>query len=257
MSLDYIVKFLEVERSACGKCNKTIKERHYSSNIDELCTILQHTSFITVPEEVISVQDLKMQERVHCILNDITAKQMCTSCGVNEVRFFKEKDAYAERCGRCVGDSYRKKLGLKTSSQLITEIEHLGYEVLNFPYSMNTDKLIVKCRKCGSVNMHTIRNGNLHHIERMRLCKQCDAYVSSDEKRIRDFIMTELPDEAMTFNDRNIISPYEIDIVLQHKKLAIEYDGFYWHSADVVKSNYHSVKLRKCNKIGFDLVNVF
>lgn len=58
-------------------------------------------------------------------------------------------------------------------------------------------------------------------------------------------------------NDRNAIKPAELDIYVPSKKLAIEYDGMYWHS-DVFKDNaYHVKKTDECEKAGIQLIHIF
>jgi len=47
-------------------------------------------------------------------------------------------------------------------------------------------------------------------------------------------------------NDRKLISPIELDIVMPDHRLAIEYDSFYWHNTDVVKPYYHKHKTDLC-----------
>jgi hypothetical protein len=41
-------------------------------------------------------------------------------------------------------------------------------------------------------------------------------------------------------NDRSLISPLEIDVLVQSTRLAIEYNGLYWHSsARILDKDYH------------------
>ena len=58
-------------------------------------------------------------------------------------------------------------------------------------------------------------------------------------------------------NNRNVISPNEIDIFLSYYKLAIEYDGLYWHSSSVVGENYNHNKTLKCLEKGIKLIHIF
>ena len=67
--------------------------------------------------------------------------------------------------------------------------------------------------------------------------------VSYSEKELSDFVKS-LGVEIIE-NDRNIISPKELDIYIPSKKLAIEFDGLYYHSELFVNKNYH---LNKTNK---------
>ncbi len=58
-------------------------------------------------------------------------------------------------------------------------------------------------------------------------------------------------------NDRSIISPKELDIYIPSKKLAIEFDGLYYHSELFIDKNYHLDKTNLCNEKGIDLIHVF
>lgn len=62
---------------------------------------------------------------------------------------------------------------------------------------------------------------------------------------------------SLVLNDRQIIHPLELDIAVPSCRVAIEYNGIYWHSSNVVKRNYHVVKTMKCKKAGYRLVHVF
>lgn len=59
-------------------------------------------------------------------------------------------------------------------------------------------------------------------------------------------------------NDRDIIYPYELDIVIPDKKIAIEFNGTYWHS-ELASPNmyYHLMKTNMCNKAGYRLIHIF
>lgn len=69
-------------------------------------------------------------------------------------------------------------------------------------------------------------------------------------------------------NNRNIISPDELDIYISNKNLAIEYDGIMYHSYGKSKSSkfnnfknenryYHLNKTNKCNLLNIQLLHVF
>lgn len=51
-------------------------------------------------------------------------------------------------------------------------------------------------------------------------------------------------------NDRNVLKPAELDIYVPGKKLAIEYDGMYWHSDEFKNASYHVKKTDDCEKAG-------
>jgi hypothetical protein len=49
----------------------------------------------------------------------------------------------------------------------------------------------------------------------------------------------------------------ELDIYIPEKKLAIEFDGLYWHNDNIVKPNYHLNKTELCEKQGIKLIHIF
>ena len=59
-------------------------------------------------------------------------------------------------------------------------------------------------------------------------------------------------------HDRTILAPLEADMYIPEKKLAIEFDGLYWHSDEVLsKRCYHLMKTEACEKQGIQLVHIF
>lgn len=59
-------------------------------------------------------------------------------------------------------------------------------------------------------------------------------------------------------NDKTILGGFELDMVLPDIKLAIEYDGLYWHSLQNGKDmNYHLNKTKGCADKGYQLFHVF
>ena len=59
---------------------------------------------------------------------------------------------------------------------------------------------------------------------------------------------------------RNVISPFELDIVIDHNgsTIAIEYCGVYWHAeSDRISPKYHLNKMKMCNAVGVRLITIF
>lgn len=59
------------------------------------------------------------------------------------------------------------------------------------------------------------------------------------------------------FNDREILKPLELDIVLPNINLAIEYDGSFWHSSKDKSQFDHLNKTELCEKLGYQLFHIF
>jgi hypothetical protein len=61
----------------------------------------------------------------------------------------------------------------------------------------------------------------------------------------------------LILNSKGIITPYELDIYIPEKKLAIEFNGNYWHSTIYKDKYYHQQKTIKCAKQGIRLIHIF
>jgi len=79
---------------------------------------------------------------------------------------------------------------------------------------------------------------------------------SENEKEIVRYIKS-LTNKQVVENDRNLLTPLELDIVLPDFNLAIEYNGIYWHSNIFKDKNYHLNKTKKCLEKGYTLFTIF
>ncbi|MBO5389072.1 MAG: hypothetical protein J6A59_13265, partial [Lachnospiraceae bacterium] len=80
--------------------------------------------------------------------------------------------------------------------------------------------------------------------------------ISEDELELCNYVKSISRFEVNT-NVRNIIQPYELDIYIPEKKLAIEFNGNYWHSTKQKDSSYHQNKTIACAKQGIQLIHIF
>jgi len=80
---------------------------------------------------------------------------------------------------------------------------------------------------------------------------------SKEEQELIDYIKEIYPGE-IKIGDRSLISPYEVDIYIPDHKLAIEYNGLYWHSeANNIGKYYHINKTKKCKEKKVQLIQIF
>lgn len=81
---------------------------------------------------------------------------------------------------------------------------------------------------------------------------------SNAEEEILQFCKQTRPDLEWLSSVKNLIPPYEIDIVCHDIKLAIEYCGIYWHSELRGKDKfYHRNKMLLCKEAGYELITIF
>jgi very-short-patch-repair endonuclease len=147
-------------------------------------------------------------------------------------------------------EEYKLKQKQKFYDSLVNEnripnLEPL-FNVNDFIGSCNEYKF--KCKVCGNEFEDHLANG------RVPRCLVCFPYdVSSLEREIREFIQTIYTGELI-FNDRIIIKPKELDIVLPDLKVAIEVNGNYYHTEAFGRGDdYHQMKIDSCEKAGYKL----
>lgn len=82
-------------------------------------------------------------------------------------------------------------------------------------------------------------------------------YRSFEETQVVNFL-EENGINNLVLNSRKIIDK-EIDIFVPDKKIAIEYNGVYWHHEDLshIDKNYHYEKFRQCEEQGIQLITIF
>jgi hypothetical protein len=89
-------------------------------------------------------------------------------------------------------------------------------------------------------------------------CSKCkNKFESLLETELHKYIES-IYNGDIIYKDRVTISPYELDIYIPEKKLAIEFNGDYWHSVEAGKSmNYHRNKTVMCAKQNIGLIHIF
>lgn len=115
----------------------------------------------------------------------------------------------------------------------------------------NFFKLNLECKKCFQKQEKT-----LYAYESGGLCKFCYPFtVSKGEILLGNYIET--LGYSVKRNDRTIIAPKELDIIVEDKKFAIEYNGLYWHDSERVGKTHHQAKTQACKIANYSLFHIF
>lgn len=155
---------------------------------------------------------------------------------------------------------------LKRVNQLDTPEEFLAlvrsvhgdkYDYTNANYTDNLAPVKIVCRTHGAFYQtpkdHKKGNG----------CPKCGfAGPSKPELEVADYVRSLFAEgpagtPQIEIGNRQAISPYELDIYLPEHKLAIEFNGVYYHSEKFIDKRYHLDKLERCQEAGIDLLQVF
>lgn len=148
-------------------------------------------------------------------------------------------------------------------SELISSVHPLQINaLLNGDISAN-DIIEIKCPSCGKYEKHTFNNvWRLIKMEfrtgRPPFCECCRLQLSSSsfEDEINSVIRL-FYDGLCIRNSREVISPLELDLYYPDKKIAIEYNGSYWHNESCKPIDYHYNKFIECYNSGVILVSIF
>ncbi len=144
----------------------------------------------------------------------------------------------------------------KNDCSMFSEIFEIGIKhkdtTLNWCLKQTNVKLLM------FENVFYIKNNDIPLInEQLNKIGKNYSHSSKDEQDLVKFIKSIFYDEIIE-NDRNIISPKELDIYIPSKKVAIEFDGLYWHSTEHQKNkNYHLDKTIMCEEKGIRLIHIF
>lgn len=81
--------------------------------------------------------------------------------------------------------------------------------------------------------------------------------TSLEEQSVYNFMRSLLPNKTIVKNDRNILKGRELDIYIPSKRLAIEFNGLYWHASNK-KSDpfYHINKSVEAERAGVRLISI-
>ena len=124
-----------------------------------------------------------------------------------------------------------------------------------------------KCLICQNEfeqKIHT--TGHVEECPYLPHCWNCYPRISGESKselELLDFVKQYY---SNAHKDNELIKPYELDIVIDELKLAIEFNGDYWHSVEFYLEhhdnldeyyNYHLNKVLKANKKGYRLIHIW
>lgn len=101
-----------------------------------------------------------------------------------------------------------------------------------------------KCVKCETIFKDHIYS----HIPRCPKCYPITGGSSKGEIELTEFCKQFYP--KLIQHDKCLIKPYELDIMIPERKLAIEFNGKYWHSIfkNAIPLKYHLNKTELCEQ---------
>lgn len=127
-------------------------------------------------------------------------------------------------------DEYKNQVFLKFYKRLNNKLNNLNITIINRTKS----KIKLKCLTCGET--FTIANSTCNKLIRQynsSFCPNCSRIITNGrsfkEKELYDIIKT-IYNGNILRNDRSILNGKELDFYFPDLKLAIEFNGTYWHA---------------------------
>jgi len=121
-----------------------------------------------------------------------------------------------------------------------------------FGWTFIVDKINVHPIYCG--NNAFIKNSELINIQKY---SEINHYQSSlFETEVIDYIKSIYSGKVIA-NTRDILKPYELDVYIPDKHIAIECNGTFWHDAEHKNKTYHINKSKSCRDKGIRLIHIY
>lgn len=107
-----------------------------------------------------------------------------------------------------------------------------------------------KCVKCSHIFLNHVDYGTIPR------CEKCyPKTVSKMETEIKEYIQS--LGIILESNTKRLLGDLEYDMYIPSKKIAIEYNGVYWHSSLHKDKKYHVTKFIRSRDIGVHLIQIF
>lgn len=171
-------------------------------------------------------RNLSVLQAIYHYQNGLTQIPTCSECG-GSLRFKDRKRGYDRLCCRN-SEWLRKRHHVDKLSimEICSELE-VDYQVM----------------------LRLLRKWGIEVI-------QYEFRRSNAEKEIESFLL-DLGVRARP-NVRDIVTGYELDLVIDSHRVAIEYNGLYWHSTKFrPNASYHKRKAQLCLEAGYRLITIF
>lgn len=155
-------------------------------------------------------------------------------------------------------DEVRNKISLSRFKHTYSSFSHTRLNKLvsplfsSFEYRGITQKYPWKCNTCGTEFEDHLDDGK---IPRCPTCFPKLSGYSNQEKEIVAWLQS--LNYEIEENNKTILNGKELDIYIPNYKLAIEYNGCYWHSIEFTEKSYHQDKVRICYNKGIRLLHIW
>lgn len=217
--------------------------RHYSVSEEKVKKLLEeyNIQLLSLSEAILkkSENEIPLKEELVRNYQGKSIKQLADFYGIGKKkirRWLNHCEIPIKSQSQVANERHQQRhQKIKPSKEKLNS-EYSEFTIYELALTYSVDKSVIR-KWLDEYNIdHSTNHSRLENLI-FKYCKSLDS----------DFIQ----------GDRNLIYPYEIDIISHKHKLAIEVCGIYWHSDTFKNKEYHQKKYRRCKEAGYTLITVF
>jgi len=238
------------------------KIKRQNTMLDKYNTIIPIQNDL-IKQKIINTNIKKYGEKCTLLNNNIKQKTIEHNLQKFGVEHYSKTDEFKNKimlnCLQKYGvEHYSKTDEFKNKINLSTINRNLLNNKLNI-ISIDNNFYKIKCEKEHEflIERGLLKNRLKYNTIICTICNPINSFSRSGKELILiDFIKNNYEKEIL-FNNKSIISPYELDIYLPDLNLAFEFNGLYWHNELYKSNNYHKTKTDLCIQKGIQLIHIY
>jgi hypothetical protein len=254
-------------RNFCSnECNLifSCKDRHKKcfEKILNLCE-LNNVIFKTKDKDNYVIQCKKCNKEFSisrkCFLNRINkSEEICIYCNPYTLPDISKGNFYQiQKYGKlyCQTEEFKEKRNETVLMNIKNNYENETFKII----SKEECVLRCYCNICSSnflIKQKDLKKRIKYNEIVCTICNKKSNFAYK-EKEIVNYIKSIYKDTVVENSRKIIDTNKEIDIYLPKLKLAIEFDGLFWHNVANKGKNYHLNKSNECYKKGINLIHIF
>jgi hypothetical protein len=226
----------------CQKCANISRSKNLKSNLDEFLSRAR------------LIHKDKGYDYSKAAYTEAKEKLTITCLVHGDFEQTPHKHLFGRGCPKCaiVKNSSKQKTGIEK----FLEQADLIHKDKNYNYSKSIYvdakvKLIIVCPTHGE-----FKQTPDSHLNGKSGCPKCTGQISKPELLITDFI-NNLGQSVKTNKALSNNSLLRYDIIVESKKLVIEFNGVYWHSIANRERDYHIKKRELAESLGYEMLSIW
>jgi hypothetical protein len=236
----YGVEFVSQSKIIRDKIENTVKEKYGVSNPSQADSVKQKK--IIKSMKVYGVANPLMVDEIKDKIKETNKEKYGTQ---NAMQSDKIKNKNKATCLQKYGVEFHVQKNLSNEA-----LEVLNSKDILIDMHHNKKMTQGEIAKIIDVTQTTVSNYCFKHNIEVK-----HYFRSAGEKELFDFVLSSFPNAIPNYRK---IAGVELDCFIPDISLAIEYNGVYWHSEKVGKTqNFHADKYNLCKDNGIRLITIF